>query len=90
MSIPSETALQLFGRVVRQHREKLGCTQQELAQRAGWQQSFINEVESGKRNVTFHTILRFACLLDIKPSTLFELVDTRPDLYPSHERRDNR
>lgn len=86
MSTPSETALQLFGRVVRQHREGLGYTQLELAKRGGWQQSFINEVETGKRNVTFHTILRFARVFNVKASALFELVDTRPELYPGHER----
>lgn len=89
MSTPSETVLQLFGRVVRRHRDNLGYTQQKLAKRGGWQQSFINEVELGRRNITFHTILRFARALDVKPSILFELVDTRPDLYPSYEGDDN-
>lgn len=85
MSTPDETALQLFGKVVRQYRNKLGLTQKQLAIRTGWKPSFIGEVEAGKRNVTFHTILRFARAFNIEASALFELVDTRPDLYPGRE-----
>ena len=86
MSIPSETPLQLFGRVVRQYRNSLNLTQKQLAMRTGWKPSFIGEVEAGKRNVTFHTILRFARAFNIEASALFELVDARPDLYPGPER----
>jgi transcriptional regulator with XRE-family HTH domain len=85
MAMTSETALELFGRVVRQYRRNLNLTQKELATRTGWKPSFIGEVEAGKRNVTFHTILRLARAFDIEASALFELVDKRPELYPGRK-----
>ena len=62
----------LFGKRVRERRLALGLTQQELAERAGLQRSYIGEIELGKRNVTFKSAAKIAKALQVEVVSLLE------------------
>ena len=61
----------LFGSNVRQLREALGMTQENLAEAAGLDRSYIGGVERGERNPTLIAILSLASALRIPPGRLF-------------------
>lgn len=67
----SQTDLQIFGTRVRAERERLGVSQEELADRAGMHRTYLGGVERGERNVGLLNILRIARALGIPASALF-------------------
>jgi transcriptional regulator with XRE-family HTH domain len=66
---PSERQREL-GRRVRERRTKAGLSQEELAERAGLDRSYIGQVETGRRNANLDTLSRLAVALDIDLGTL--------------------
>ena len=46
---------QIIGELIRACRKKRGLTQPQLCEICDIKQSYISEVESGKRNITFDT-----------------------------------
>jgi transcriptional regulator with XRE-family HTH domain len=82
------TALQLFGTTVRERRNQLGLTQENLAWKTGLHRSYIGAMERGGRNVSLNNILRLAVALQLPPSHLLQPFDTRRDLLPALERDD--
>jgi ribosome-binding protein aMBF1 (putative translation factor) len=58
------------GVAVKQRREKLGLTQEDLAAKAGIPQSHVSRLERGKHIPTFATVEKVAKALKTKPSTL--------------------
>lgn len=67
---PSNPLL-VFGQVIRTERLKQGLSQDELADRAGLDRSYIGGVERGERNVSLLNILKLADALKLPPATLF-------------------
>lgn len=61
-----------FGQAVRHCRTVVGLTQVELAERAGLSGSYINKLETGKRNIG-GSFLAICAALDISPLTLIFL-----------------
>jgi len=52
--------------VIRNAREKEGLTQYKLAKMVGITQSFMNEIESGKKSPSIEVFFRICEALDIK------------------------
>ena len=52
--------------VIKQKREKLGWSQYKLAKVVGITQSFMNEIESGRKNPSLEVFFRICDALDIK------------------------
>jgi transcriptional regulator with XRE-family HTH domain len=67
--------LELFGKVVRSHREALGISQEELAARAGLHRTYIGSVERGERNISLKNIYLFSVALEISAGRLLTQVD---------------
>ena len=61
-----------FGRAIREMREELGISQEELSHRSGIDRSYMGGVERGERNVSLTNILRIADGLGVSPIVLFE------------------
>lgn len=61
-----------FGGRVRQLREELHLSQEELAFRAGLHRTYVSSMERGQRNVSLVNIERLADALEIATSVLFE------------------
>jgi transcriptional regulator with XRE-family HTH domain len=70
-----EAVLAAFGRAVRQRRNELGISQEELAFRTGLHRTYIGGVERGERNVGLINVVRIAEGLEMVPSALAKSVD---------------
>jgi transcriptional regulator with XRE-family HTH domain len=68
----SQTDLQRFGARVRTERERLGISQEELADRAGMHRTYLGGVERGERNIGLMNVLRIARALGVAPSALLK------------------
>ena len=66
----SQRDLERFGARVRAERERLGVSQEELAERAGLHRTYVGGVERGERNIGLLNVLRIARALAITPSAL--------------------
>jgi len=62
---------------VRRLRIKLGLTQQELAERIGWDQPRIAQIEFGGQDRRWSTIRRLAEALNVRPETLTKALKPR-------------
>ena len=62
--------LRSFGTAVRDRRQELELSQEELAARAGLNRTYIGDIERGVRNVALVNITLLASALEIKPSSL--------------------
>ncbi|MFH1371737.1 MAG: helix-turn-helix transcriptional regulator [Planctomycetota bacterium] len=69
--------LKSFGAVVRQRRQEMGLSQEELAAKAGLNRTYIGDIERGTRNVALVNIFRLALALEIKPSFLLMSIEKR-------------
>lgn len=61
----------LFGATTREYRQRIGITQQELADRADMQRTYLADIERGARNLALTNIARLAAALDVPPSKFF-------------------
>lgn len=61
----------LFGERLRQLRTSAGLSQEELAERATLDRTYVSSCERGKRNVSLENIWRFALAMGVMPSALF-------------------
>lgn len=69
--------LQRFGARVREERERLGISQEELADRAGLHRTYLGGVERGERNLGLLNLIRIAKALAVPASTLLVDIDQR-------------
>jgi putative transcriptional regulator len=60
---------------VREHRERLGLTQEGLAQSAGVSRQSINSIERGRYVPSLSLALKFARLFQMSTDDLFQLVE---------------
>jgi transcriptional regulator with XRE-family HTH domain len=67
-----KNTLREFGKRVRDRRKALGLSQEELADQAGFDRTYISMIERGKRNLSLLNICRFAETLKATASSLLE------------------
>jgi transcriptional regulator with XRE-family HTH domain len=60
-----------FGRKVREERDKLGLSQEELAARAGVHRTYIGMIERAEKNITLENIEKIAKALKISIADFF-------------------
>jgi len=60
-----------FGISVKTHRQQLGFSQEELAERANLHRTYISDIERGARNVSLESISKLASALEVSVSSLF-------------------
>jgi len=58
--------MQNYREVIRKNREKKGWSQYKLAQVVGITQSFMNEIESGKKNPSIEVFFHICEALEIR------------------------
>jgi transcriptional regulator with XRE-family HTH domain len=61
-----------FGIRLREARERLGLTQEEVAQRSGVHATEISRMEAGKRDPKISTLRRLAKAVEVKPGQLLD------------------
>jgi len=62
----------LFGKKVRELREKRGWSQEKLAEIADLHRNYVGNVERGEQNISIDNIEKIAHALGIKPAKLFD------------------
>lgn len=70
MTTPASPALGELGARLRLRRNKLGLSQEALADLAGLHWTFVGQVERGTRNLSLHNLLKLAAALQIDPGKL--------------------
>lgn len=68
--VDQEAILSQVGGNIQERRNKAGLTQRDLADLAGVDRAFLNQVEQGMRNPTVVVLAKLARALDITVSTL--------------------
>lgn len=63
---------QLFGQRVREIRRAKGISQEDLAQLAELNRTYISRIERGERNVSIETVARLATALGVELPELFK------------------
>jgi transcriptional regulator with XRE-family HTH domain len=63
-------AARIFGERVRANRQRLGISQETLAQLSDVHWTFVGQVERGTRNLSLHNIIKLAGGLDVDPAIL--------------------
>jgi transcriptional regulator with XRE-family HTH domain len=61
---------EILAKNVRLIRNKLGLSQEELADRAGLHRTYVGSIERGERNVSVDNIEKIAEALEVKPERL--------------------
>jgi len=59
-----------FGKLLREKRQELGISQEELAFRSGLHRTYVGSVERGERNLSLENIFVFAGTLECHPREL--------------------
>ena len=68
----TEPALKKFGDNVRSRREALDYSQEQLAERADLDRTYISGIERGVRNLSLNSVVRLAKALKTTASVLCE------------------
>ncbi len=71
MQCMDEQCVYFFGKNIKRFREVCGYSQEQLAEKAGLDRSYIGGIERGERNPALKTIIRLASALNIEPHQLF-------------------
>jgi transcriptional regulator with XRE-family HTH domain len=61
-----------FGTKLREARESLGLTQEEVAQRSGVHATEVSRMEAGKRDPKISTLRRLAKAVEVEPGQLLD------------------
>jgi transcriptional regulator with XRE-family HTH domain len=61
-----------LGTNLREARERLGLTQEQVAQRCGVHATEVSRIEGGKRDPQVSTVLRLAAAVKVKPGRLLD------------------
>ena len=64
-----------FGFAVKDRREELALTQEDLAELAGIHRTYLSDVERGTRNLSLVNVERVAVALKLRMSELFQRVE---------------
>jgi transcriptional regulator with XRE-family HTH domain len=63
--------LQAFGQRVRELRKERGYSQEQFADLAGLDRSYMGHIERGEKNITLLKIYQISHALDLNPKDLF-------------------
>ncbi|MDA1053542.1 MAG: helix-turn-helix transcriptional regulator [Planctomycetota bacterium] len=66
-----ENVKQRFGDRVRELRKEAGFTQEELADAAELDRSYVGSVERGERNLSIENVCRLALAIGVSPAEFF-------------------
>ncbi len=74
---PSPSPERAFGAVLRELRRARGLSQERLALEAGYDRSYVGELERGEKSPSLRTIFRLARAIGVSPSALLAAVEAR-------------
>lgn len=59
-----------LGRNLRAHRQRLGLSQEQFAEKLGYHRTYIGGIEQGLRNLSLRSVERLADDLHVEPTSL--------------------
>ena len=65
----------IIGQRIRNHRNRLGLSQEQLAEKSGLHNTYIGQIERGEKNATLETLTKIIAGLEISFGELFENLD---------------
>ncbi|WP_109830111.1 helix-turn-helix domain-containing protein [Reichenbachiella versicolor] len=72
--IDDEKIIAAFGKILKEHREAKGLTQEQLAHAIQSHSTHISRLENGHKQPTLITIFKIAACLDMKPVELISKI----------------
>ncbi len=69
-----QKSLKLLGSSIRKWRERKGLTQEQLAPLIEFTRSYITEIETGKRNISYLNLIRIIKILEVDESDWEKLI----------------
>ncbi len=69
--------VEVFGKVLADHRNRVGLTQEKLAELAGLDRTYISLLERGLRQPTITTLFNLSKALGVSPSSIIIDVENR-------------
>lgn len=76
--------LKFLGQRIREARKGCELTQQELADQTGLSIKTVQDIEAGKKNTSYETILSLAMRLGVTPNMLFPAKSSVEDMKLQH------
>lgn len=70
--------LKSLGASIRKWREQKGLTQEQFSPLVGLTRSYITEIETGKRNISFANLLKIVQVLEVAENELLEIFKSHP------------
>ena len=64
--------LKTLGETIRQHRNRVGLSQEELAEKADLHPVYVGKIERGEQWISLHALLRVAKALDVSVCDLLK------------------
>lgn len=64
-----------YGKVLKKYRKSLNLSQEKFALKIGMDRTYYASVESGKRNISFHNIIKISEGLEVKTSDIFKEIE---------------
>lgn len=62
----------IVGTKVREHRVRLGLSQEKLAEQLGFHRTYVGSIERGERNLTLSSVEQLAARLGVEPLELLQ------------------
>ncbi len=62
----------IVGTKVREHRIRLGLSQEKLAEQLGFHRTYVGSIERGERNLTLSSVEQLAARLGVEPLELLQ------------------
>jgi transcriptional regulator with XRE-family HTH domain len=66
-----------IGAVIRSHRQALGLSQEQLAEKVGVSYQQVQRYENGMTTLNVENMQRIACALDVSPASFFTAPEVR-------------
>ncbi len=70
-----EEYLKRTGLRIKYYRMLRNLTQAAIAENLGVEESYVSQIENGKRNITMKTLYNIASALNVEPVKLFDFED---------------
>lgn len=70
-----EKFLKKLGNKIRYYRRDKDLSQAQVAEMLGKEETYMSDIERGKRNITMKTLYSIIAVLKINPSKLFDFSD---------------
>ena len=71
-SISKSDIDKVFGKILREFRDKSGLTQEQLSEKLGISLKYISRIENGNNGVKTQTLIKYMNILGISPDLLYE------------------